>query len=112
MVCVCVLNYICSLSLSLSGPEERAEYKKDRALLGSQNFTDKKQRSPSPGDPSMQVDMAKAVQDSEILKAVVVPLEKVWRASVYMCVCVCMTQNAILLTGDSSPTKGTLGDQG
>lgn len=34
-------------------------------------------RSSSPGDPSLENEMAKAVQEAKVLKAVVVPLEEV-----------------------------------
>lgn len=44
-------------------------------LLG--NPLASQQRSPSPGDPSLESEMAKAVQESRMLKAVVVPLEEV-----------------------------------
>jgi hypothetical protein len=45
-------------------------------LLGSE-LTKERQRSQSPGDPTLQSEMAKAVQESRVLKAVVVPLEEV-----------------------------------
>lgn len=44
-------------------------------LLG--NPLASQQRSPSPGEPSLESEMAKAVQESRMLKAVVVPLEEV-----------------------------------
>jgi chromosome segregation ATPase len=44
-------------------------------LLGSE-LTKERQRSQSPGDPTLQSEMAKAVQESRVLKAVVVPLEE------------------------------------
>ena len=64
--CMCV-----SVKISLSlGPVEQ---RREQAVL----VTPEQQRSPSPGDPSLGRDLAKAVQESQVLKAVVVPLEKV-----------------------------------
>ena len=47
-----------------------------RDLLGSE-LAKERQRSQSPGDPTLESEMAKAVQESRVLKAVVVPLEEV-----------------------------------
>ena len=54
---------------------EGRDYRNEKeALLGP---VSKQQRSPSPGDPSLKGDLAKAIEESRVLKAVVVPLEKV-----------------------------------
>ena len=55
-----------------------SEHKRERETLKQRDDSQLK-RSPSPGDPSLENEMAKAVQESQVLKAVVVPLEEVWR---------------------------------
>ena len=59
---------------------ERGEHQSEREgpwRDPSHNQLENQQRSPSPGDPTLESEMAKAVEESKVLKAVVVPLEEV-----------------------------------
>lgn len=84
-----VVEYICGSCLyvimhGLCSAVERSE----REGLGGDllvNTLASQQRSPSPGDSSLESEMAKAVQESKMLKAVVVPLEAVCKGGGQVC---------------------------
>lgn len=66
------------------------------------------QRSPSPGDPSLESEMAKAVEESKLLKAVVVPLEEVWKSErVWYDICNVGSGTHLLFPGDRPPEVTT-----
>lgn len=88
---VVVYNTFCPTEQCSEDLKGKVAWQK-RDLLGSE-LAKERQRSQSPGDPTLDSEMAKAVQESRVLKAVVVPLEEVHVCGRRLCI----THNQYLL---------------